>query len=62
VAFLGLERCQSEIAMTSALPGMGAALVPLGSPSGLPSLEWAPYIMNFLIMVQSLSLCLTGYG
>jgi hypothetical protein len=40
---------------------MGTALFPPGSPPDFLPLEKAPDVMNFFIMVQSLSLCLKGY-
>jgi hypothetical protein len=48
--------------MTFTFLGMGATLIPPGSPHSLLPLEKVPDIMNFFIMVQSLSLCLTWYG
>jgi hypothetical protein len=59
--FLGPRRGQRKIVMTSASLEMGVAFFPLGSPPGLLPLEKAPDVINFFIMVQSLSLCLTGY-
>jgi hypothetical protein len=50
------------MATTSASSGMGAALFPSGSLPDLLLLVGGPDVMNFFIMVQSLSLCLMGYG
>jgi hypothetical protein len=47
--------------MTSTSLGMGAALFPPESPPDFLSLEKALDVMNFSIMVQFLSLCMTGY-
>jgi hypothetical protein len=54
-------RGQSKIVVTYATPGLGAALFPPGSSPGFVPLEKAPDVVIFLIMVQSLSLCLIGY-
>jgi hypothetical protein len=61
-AFPVLEQDQPTTVMTSASLGTGAILFPPGSLLGLSLLEGAPNVINFFIMVQSLSLCLIGYG
>jgi hypothetical protein len=48
------------MAMTSTSPRMDVVLFPLGSFPGMLPLEGASDVMIFFIMVQSLSLCLTG--
>jgi hypothetical protein len=50
------------MAVTSTSLGMSTVPLPLESLIGLSLPRGAPNVMNLFIMIQSLSLCLTGMG